>query len=70
MKKMRDVLREKMIQEVPEGTPLDSIVVDVDVEFQVLSEKLRRKGRSIHGVGVFPHTDDSNSYELIYNFLL
>ena len=62
MKKMRDMIGEKIIQEAPEGTPLDSVVVDVDVEFRILSEKLGRKGRSIRGVGVFPRMEDSNSH--------
>ena len=39
MKKMRDMTGEKMIQEAPEGTPLDSVAVNIDVEFRILSEK-------------------------------
>ena len=53
---------EQMIQEAPEGTPPNSIVVDVDAEFQILGEKLGRKGKSIRGVGAFPRMEASNSY--------
>jgi len=62
MKQMKNMVREKMIQEAPEGTPQDSIMVDVDAEFRILGEKLGRKGKSIRGVGVFPRMEASNSY--------
>ncbi|KAM7522612.1 hypothetical protein LguiA_012514 [Lonicera macranthoides] len=62
MKKMMDLLLEKMIQKAPEDTPINSAVLDGDAEFRILSEKLGRKGRSIRGVDVFPLMEDSNSY--------
>jgi len=51
---MRDEIIEKMIEEAPDGTPRDSIKVPLDVEIKIMSEKLWRRGRSIHGVRVFP----------------
>jgi len=51
-----------MIQEAIDGTPPDSIGVDVDAEFRILGEKLGRKGKLIRGVGVFPRMEASNSY--------
>ncbi|KAM7486815.1 hypothetical protein LguiA_002824 [Lonicera macranthoides] len=62
MKQMKNIVREKMIQEAPDGTLPDSIVVDVDSELRIMGEKLGRKGKSIRGVGVFPCMEVSNSY--------
>ncbi|KAB2612625.1 hypothetical protein D8674_034941 [Pyrus ussuriensis x Pyrus communis] len=59
MKKMKDEMREKLIQEAPKGTPSDSIHVPLDDEFGIMAENLGRKGKSVNGVGVFPHTDTS-----------
>ncbi|CAL9020398.1 unnamed protein product [Prunus brigantina] len=61
MKKMRDEIREKLIQEAPECTAPDSIQVPLDAEFGIMGEKLGRRGRSIHGVGVFPRMETSSS---------
>ncbi|XP_028957560.1 uncharacterized protein [Malus domestica] len=56
MKKMKDEMREKLIQEAPEGTPSDSIHVPLDDEFGIMVENLGRKGKLVNGVGVFPRT--------------
>ncbi|CAL8998606.1 unnamed protein product [Prunus brigantina] len=61
MKKMRDEIREKLIQEAPECNAPDSIQVPLDAEFGIMGEKLGRRGRSIHGVGVFPRMETSSS---------
>ncbi|KAM1249143.1 hypothetical protein ACFX1S_032125 [Malus domestica] len=57
MKKKNDELREKLTEEAPEGTSLDSVHVSLDDEFGIMVENLGRKGKSINGVGVFPQTD-------------
>ncbi|CAB4308042.1 unnamed protein product [Prunus armeniaca] len=61
MKKMRNEIREKLIQEAPECTAPDSIQVPLDAEFGIMGEKLGRRGRSTHGVGVFPCMETSSS---------
>ncbi|CAN6688608.1 unnamed protein product [Malus baccata var. baccata] len=59
MKKMKDEMKEKLIQEAPEGTPSDFIHVPLDDEFAIMAENLRRKGKLVNGVGVFPRTNTS-----------
>ncbi|KAB2610913.1 hypothetical protein D8674_018945 [Pyrus ussuriensis x Pyrus communis] len=60
MKKMKDEMRERLIQEAPEGTPSDFIHVPLDDEFGIMAENLGRKGKFVNGVGVFTHTDTSS----------
>ncbi|TQD70597.1 hypothetical protein C1H46_043872 [Malus baccata] len=49
MKKKNDELREKLTEEAPEGTPLDSVHVSLDDEFGIMVENLGRKGKSVNG---------------------
>ncbi|KAB2629612.1 hypothetical protein D8674_034407 [Pyrus ussuriensis x Pyrus communis] len=57
MRKQKDEVMEKLIQEAPNGTPANSLQVPLDDEFGI---NLGRKGKSINGVGIFPrmHTSD------------
>ncbi|CAN6712369.1 unnamed protein product [Malus baccata var. baccata] len=57
MKKKKDEVREKLIQEAPEGTIFDSIQVPLEDEFGIMAENLGRKGKYVKGVGLFPRTD-------------
>ena len=57
MKKKNDEVREKLIQEVPEGTIFDSIQVPLEDEFGIMAKNLGRKGKFVNGVGLFPRTD-------------
>lgn len=57
MKKKKDEVREKLIQEVPKVTIFDSIQVPLEDEFGIMAENLGREGKSVNGVGLFPCTD-------------
>ncbi|KAM1597162.1 hypothetical protein ACFX1Z_032097 [Malus domestica] len=59
MKKRKDEMREKPIQEAPEGTPSDSVHVPLDDEFGIMAENLGRNGKLVNGLGVFPRTNTS-----------
>ncbi|KAH0981333.1 hypothetical protein GBA52_008510 [Prunus armeniaca] len=61
MKKMQDEIREKLIQEAAKGTAPDTIQVPLDAELGIMGEKIGRRGRSIHGVGVFLSMETSRS---------
>ncbi|TQD96538.1 hypothetical protein C1H46_017876 [Malus baccata] len=71
MKKKKDEVKEKLIQEAHEGTIFDSIQVPLEDEFGIMAENLGRKGKSVNGVGLFLCTDTfscvssmASSYEL------
>ena len=53
MKKKKDEVKEKLIQEAHEGTIFDSIQVPLEDEFGIMFEK----GKSVNGVGLFPRTN-------------
>ena len=57
MKNKKDEVREKLIQEAPEGTIFDSIQVPLEDELGIMAENLERNGKSVNGVGLFPRTD-------------
>ncbi|CAN6707428.1 unnamed protein product [Malus baccata var. baccata] len=57
MKKKKDEVMEKLIQEAPEGTIFDSIRVPLEDKFGIMAENLGRKGKYVNGVGLFPRMD-------------
>ncbi|VVA38577.1 PREDICTED: transposon [Prunus dulcis] len=57
MKKMRDELRSKMIEEADEDIEANSIEVPIEAEFKIMGDVLGVKGRTVHGVGAFPRME-------------
>ncbi|CAN6691970.1 unnamed protein product [Malus baccata var. baccata] len=60
MKKKKDEVREKLIEEAPEGTIFVSIQVPLEDEFGIKAENLGRKGQSVNGVDGFPKLQQEN----------
>ena len=61
MKHRREDIKAKLIEEAPEGTPLESVQVTLNDEIAIMIKECGRKGSKVHGVGAFPHLDISSS---------
>ncbi|CAN6728542.1 unnamed protein product [Malus baccata var. baccata] len=57
MKKKKDEVKEKLIQEALKGTIFDSIQVPLEDEFGIMADNLGMKRKYVNGVGLFPRTD-------------
>lgn len=61
MKQRREDVKAKLIEEAPEGTPLESIQVTLNDEIAIMNKECGRKGGKVHGVDVFSRLDISSS---------
>jgi hypothetical protein len=67
MKQGREDVKAKLIEEAPEGTPLESIQVTLNDEIAIMVKECGRKGGKVHGVGAFPRLDISSSSSMPIN---
>ncbi|XP_040364420.1 uncharacterized protein LOC112171039 [Rosa chinensis] len=61
MKQKREDIKAKLIEEAPEGTPIESIEVALNDEIAIMVEECGRKGGKVQGLGAFPRLDISSS---------